>query len=109
MEAGFGNTPEEVAQTAEEVIAAGAVGMNLEDAVPERPGALYDLQLQIEKIRAVTESAARAGIFFVLNARTDIFWLGIGSTENRLDLAVERLNAYRDAGAQCLFVPGVKD
>ncbi len=109
MEAGFGNTPEEVARTAEEVIAAGAVGMNLEDAIPDRPGALYDLPLQIEKIRAVTEVAARAGISFVLNARTDAFWLGVGSSETRLDLAVERLNAYRDAGAQCLFVPGAKD
>ena len=109
MEAGFGNTPEEVARTAEEVMGAGAVGMNLEDAIPERPGELYDLQLQIEKIRAVTETAARAGISFVLNARTDAFWLGIGSPEDRLDLTVERLNAYRDAGAQCLFVPGAKD
>ena len=109
MEAGFGETPEEVARTAEEVISAGAVGMNLEDAIPDRPGALYDLPLQIERIHAVTETAARAGIPFVLNARTDAFWLGIGPPENRLNLAVERLNAYRAAGAQCLFVPGAKD
>jgi 2-methylisocitrate lyase-like PEP mutase family enzyme len=109
MEAGYGVKPEEVAQTAREVLAAGAVGMNLEDAIHDRPDLLADLSLQKERIRAVVETSARASVPFVLNARTDVFLAGIGSPETRLARTVERLNAYRGAGAQCLFAPGVKD
>lgn len=109
MEAGYGAKPEEVAQTAREVLAAGAVGMNFEDAVHDRPDLLADLSLQKEKIRAVVETSTRAGVSFVLNARTDVFLAGIGAAETRLARTIERLNAYRDAGAQCLFAPGVKD
>jgi 2-methylisocitrate lyase-like PEP mutase family enzyme len=109
VEAGYGAKPEDAAETAREVIAAGAVGMNLEDAIPDKPDALADLSLQIEKIRAVNEISKRAGIAFVLNGRTDVFLAEIGPAETRLARAIERLNAYREAGAQSLFVPGVKD
>jgi 2-methylisocitrate lyase-like PEP mutase family enzyme len=109
VESGYGDKPEEVAETAREVLAAGGVGMNLEDAIHDMPDSLTDLSLQQEKIRAVVESSARAGVAFVLNARTDIFLAGIGAPETRLARSIERLQAYRDAGAQCLFAPGVKD
>jgi 2-methylisocitrate lyase-like PEP mutase family enzyme len=109
MEAGYGTKPEDAAQTAREVLAAGAVGMNLEDLADGRPDLLADVSLQQEKIRAVVEVSARAGVPFVLNARTDVFLAGIGAPETRLARCIERLNAYRDAGAQCLFAPGVKD
>ena len=109
VEAGYGDRPEDATQTALEVLAAGAVGMNLEDAMHDRPDSLVDVGLQKEKIRAVAETCAHAGVSFVLNARTDVFLAGIGPAETRLARTIERLNAYRDAGAQSLFVPGVKD
>ncbi len=109
MAAGFGSTPEVVAETARAVIAAGAVGMNLEDVVDGKPGALTDLNHQKEIIGAVLEAAAATGIPLVLNARTDIFLENIGAAETRLARTIERLNAYRAAGAQSLFAPGVKD
>src|SRR6202165_1589668 len=109
MEAGYGAKPEDVAETARDVLAAGAVGMNLEDTVDDRPDLLADLSLQKEKIRAVVEISAHAGVPLVLNARTDVFLAGIGAPETRLARTIERLNAYREAGAQCLFAPGVKD
>jgi len=109
VEAGFGNTPEEVADTAREVISAGAVGMNLEDGAEERPDFLVDVSRQNEIIRAVLAAAARAGVPFVLNARTDIFLYGIGPAETRLERAIDRLNSYHAAGAQSLFAPGVRD
>jgi 2-methylisocitrate lyase-like PEP mutase family enzyme len=109
MEAGFGTTPEQVADTAREVIAAGAVGMNLEDGVEGKPDILVDVNLQKEIIRAVLEVAAGAGIAFVLNARTDIFLSAIGPAEARLARTIDRLNAYHAAGAPSLFAPGVKD
>jgi 2-methylisocitrate lyase-like PEP mutase family enzyme len=109
VEAGFGTTPEDVAGTAQAVIAAGAVGMNLEDGVEGKADFLVEVNLQKEIIRAVLETAAASGVPFVLNARTDIFLHGIGPAETRLSRSIERLNAYREAGAQCLFAPGVKD
>jgi 2-methylisocitrate lyase-like PEP mutase family enzyme len=109
VEAGYGAKPEDVAETAREVLSAGAVGMNLEDTVDDGPDLLADVSLQKEKIRAVVETSARAGVPLVLNARTDIFLAGIGAPETRVARTIERLNVYRDAGAQCLFAPGVKD
>jgi 2-methylisocitrate lyase-like PEP mutase family enzyme len=109
VEAGFGSTPEEVADTAREVIAAGAVGMNLEDGVEGKPDLLADVNLQKEIILAVLGVAAASRVPFVLNARTDIFLHGIGPAETRLARTIERLNAYRAGGAQSLFAPGVKD
>jgi 2-methylisocitrate lyase-like PEP mutase family enzyme len=109
VEAGFGSAPEEVARTARDVIDAGAIGMNLEDGAEDKPDFLVDLDHQKKIIRAVLDAADRAGVPFVLNARTDIFLYGIGPAETRLVRAIERLNAYREAGAQSLFAPGVKD
>jgi len=109
MEAGYGLTPEAVADTAREVISTGAVGMNLEDGIPGRPDRLFDVGQQKEKIRAVVEAGQAMSVPFVLNARTDVFLHSIGPAETRLAHALERLNAYRDAGAQCLFPPGVID
>jgi 2-methylisocitrate lyase-like PEP mutase family enzyme len=109
VEAGFGSTPEAVAETTRAVINAGAVGMNLEDGAEDKPGFLEDLNKQKEIISAVLAAAKSTSIPFVLNARTDIFLYGIGPAETRLERTIERLNAYRAAGAQSLFVPGVKD
>jgi len=109
LEAGYGPTPEAVADTARQAISVGAVGMNLEDGVPGKPDALVDLSLQKEMIRAIIEAAEGMHLSFVLNARTDVFLHSIGPAETRLSRAIERLNAYRESGAQCLFAPGVSD
>jgi 2-methylisocitrate lyase-like PEP mutase family enzyme len=108
MEAGYGGTVPAAAETAREVIAAGAVGMNLEDAPADGDG-LFDVALQAERVRAARESAEAAGVPLVINARTDVFLARIGAPETRLSHAVRRLNAYRAAGADCLFAPGVTD
>jgi 2-methylisocitrate lyase-like PEP mutase family enzyme len=109
VEAGYGNTPEDAARTAQGVIEAGAVGLNLEDASgkPETP--LVELPLQLEKIRAMRETANRLKVPLVLNARTDVYLLQVGPPDSRYDEAARRLRAYRDAGADCVFVPGVSD
>ena len=108
MEAGYGRTPQAAAETAREVIAAGAAGLNLEDAPADGDG-LFDVALQAERVRAARESAEAAGVPLVINARTDVFLASIGAPETRLSHAVRRLNAYRAAGADCLFAPGVTD
>ena len=108
VEAGYGERPEDAADTARGVIEAGAVGMNLEDGL-DRHGQLVDLSLQLEKIRAVREIALKSGVLLVLNARTDVYLEQIGAPETRYGSTVLRLLAYRDAGADCVFAPGVRD
>jgi len=107
VEAGYGATPEAAAETARGVIAAGAIGLNLEDATDE--GRLLDLTLQVERVRAVREAGAAARVPLVVNARTDAFEMKQWSPAERFTAAVRRANAYRAAGADCLFVPHVSD
>lgn len=109
VEAGYGAKPEAAAHTAREVIETGAVGMNLEDATGDEGLPLYDLSLQLERIRAVREAALKTGVLLVLNARTDVYLAKVGAPERRYEEAVRRLEAYRDAGADCVFLPGVTD
>jgi len=109
VEAGYGNTPEDAARTAQGVIEAGAVGLNLEDAASDPGTPLIELPLQLEKIRAVREAAASLKAPLVLNARTDVYLLQVGDPAKRYDEAVRRLRAFRDAGADCVFLPGVRD
>ncbi len=107
MEAGYGPTPEAAAATARGVIAAGAIGLNLEDGTNE--GRLVEAALHVERIRAAREAGAAAGVPIVINARTDAFAVKELAPERRFAEAVQRANAYRAAGADCLFVPHVSD
>ncbi|MFC7136228.1 isocitrate lyase/PEP mutase family protein [Halobaculum litoreum] len=109
IEAGYGDTPAEVADTVRATVDAGAVGVNLEDGTgdPDRP--LADTAAHAAVIRAARAAADAADVPVVVNGRTDVFWLGVGDEATRLERAVERANAYAEAGADCLFVPGVTD
>jgi len=109
VESGYGNRPEDAGRTAREVIEAGAVGMNLEDVREGQALPLAELSLQVKKIRAVKEAALKTGVLLVLNARTDVYLKEVGAPESRYDETIRRLIAYRDAGADCVFVPGLRD
>jgi 2-methylisocitrate lyase-like PEP mutase family enzyme len=106
MEAGYGDEPEAAAATARGVIEVGAVGLNMED-LRGGGGDLLPIARFSAKIAAVRAVGDESGIPLVLNARTDVFLGGIGDPDSRLEHAVERGNAYLDAGADCIFVPGV--
>ena len=105
---GLGDTVDAVVATVKEVIAMGAVGVNIEDGTDDGPR-LTDSVFQEEKIRAVCEAVRNAGVPIVVNARTDSFWLKIGDEKQRLSVSIARANRYREAGANCLFVPAVID
>jgi 2-methylisocitrate lyase-like PEP mutase family enzyme len=109
MVAGFANSATEVPETVRRLIAAGAIGMNMEDGTHDENGALVDVAVHVAKVRAAREAGAAAGVPIVINARTDVYLAQIGEPASRLRHAVERANAYREAGADCLFVPGVRD
>ncbi len=108
IEHAYGATPDAVAEVALRVIAAGAVGINLEDFVPGA-SALEDLSLQTDKIAAIVRASKTAGIRVVINARTDGFLRGLGEPGARLPDAIARGKAFLAAGADCVFVPGVTD
>ncbi len=104
MEAGYADTPEGVAETARLVIRADAVGLNLEDSSKDPAHPLTDIPAQVEKIRAVRRAATETGVPLVINVRTDVYERLDRSDPSLLKQAIERGNAYREAGADCIFV-----
>jgi 2-methylisocitrate lyase-like PEP mutase family enzyme len=104
LEGGYGDTPDDVAETIGRAIAAGAVGCNLEDGV--RDGELLrDAQDAAARIAAARARADADGVPIVINARTDVYLRGADDPE----AAILRGQAYARAGADCIFVPGVTD
>lgn len=101
IEAGFSDNPAEVAELAAELAAAGAVGINLEDGRPD--GTLAPISQHQELITAVKSRVPR----LFLNARTDTHWLAQGDPQ--LSDTLARVEAYRAAGADGVFVPGLAD
>jgi 2-methylisocitrate lyase-like PEP mutase family enzyme len=92
--------------TALDLIRVGVVGLNLEDMAGER---LLSIDEAAGNVRAIRSAATEAGVPMVINARTELYLANHGDERTRFDRAVERLNAYFDAGADCLFAPGVTD
>jgi 2-methylisocitrate lyase-like PEP mutase family enzyme len=107
IEGGYGPGSEDVATTVEAVIAAGAVGVNIEDS--RAPGGpLFDPAEQAARIQAARTASVSAGLpELFINARTDVFLFGIGAPGARLGDVLARSSAYAAAGADFLFVPGL--
>lgn len=105
LEAGYAVDPGGVARSAEAALNAGVVGINLEDGTGDPVDPLLDEELQGERIGAVREMAASAGIRLVINARTDVYLVGDGTPAEQVRHAIRRGNAYRRAGADSVFVP----
>jgi 2-methylisocitrate lyase-like PEP mutase family enzyme len=119
-ENGLADDPAGVAETVTALAAAGAAGCSIEDAVrgvefddrglrnvrPDREadaGAIYPIAYAVDRIAAAAEAAAADGL--VLTARADNHLHGV----DRLDDTIARLIAYRDAGADVLYAPGLTD
>ena len=105
-ENGYGHEPVEVAETIRLFAEAGAVGASIEDFAASFGGALYDRSHAADRIRAAKETAESLGFSFTLTARAECYLVGHPDPFNE---SVARANLYREAGADCLFVPGVKD
>jgi 2-methylisocitrate lyase-like PEP mutase family enzyme len=105
LESGFGNLPEDVAETIRLAGEAGLVGGSIEDATGEERNPIYDLGLAIERVAAAVEAARALPFRFVLTARAENFIRG----NPNLDDTITRLQAYERAGADVLFAPGLRD
>ncbi|MEV1080957.1 isocitrate lyase/phosphoenolpyruvate mutase family protein [Streptomyces sp. NPDC050211] len=106
IESGYAQDPAGVADTVRAVLAAGAVGVNIEDALHGAgEGPLRPVAEQAERIAAAREAADTAGVPLYVNARIDTFLRGAGG----VDLTLERAAAFLAAGADGIFVPGTVD
>ncbi|GAA1705973.1 isocitrate lyase/phosphoenolpyruvate mutase family protein [Fodinicola feengrottensis] len=101
LENGYGDKPEEVAETIRLAIDAGLAGASIED---HHSGAIYDDDLAVERIVAAKEAAS--GTDFVLTARTDYILL---RPADGLSAAVRRFQLFAETGADCLYAPAVND
>jgi 2-methylisocitrate lyase-like PEP mutase family enzyme len=112
METGYSNGGRDidsVVATCRGVLDAGAVGVNLEDTSSDPEHPLVDAELQVKKLRAVRAMADTYGVHLVINARIDSYWLNLGDEKTRLAETARRAAVYREAGADCVFVPGMVD
>ena len=100
LEAGYGDTADDVGRTVARAVELGVVGANLEDA---EQGRLFGIDKAVDRI-AAARAVAPSGTF-VLNARTDTYFAG--TSEDVFAETIERAARYLEAGADCVFVPGV--
>lgn len=109
LEGAYGDTVADAQSTARGAIEAGAVGLNIEDARHDGR-TLLETNAHAARVKAMRKTATQLGVPLVINARTDVFLAKIGEDDTwRLAEALRRGNAYLDAGADCVFVPGVSD
>ncbi|MFE6839167.1 isocitrate lyase/phosphoenolpyruvate mutase family protein [Streptomyces sp. NPDC057705] len=103
IEGGFGADADAVGETVAGVLAAGAVGINIEDGPHRAPAEMA------ERLAAARAAADAAGVPLYVNARIDTYLRGLGDPATRLDETLARAAAYLRAGATGIFVPGVLD
>lgn len=108
VEAGYGNTIDEIIASVKQFLATGIVGINIEDSIELNPVLVDEMEFceRISAIRALSDSL---GFHLVINARTDSFYVSSGSIQEKLRESIRRGNKYREAGADCIFVQPVSE
>ena len=104
FEGGFAKEPDGVAANVRLAAATGIAGLSIEDSTGDAAAPLFDFTLAVERVRAARRAIDESGTGVLLTARSEGFIVG------RPDLAetVRRLEAYADAGADCLYAPGIR-
>ena len=104
FEGGYADDPDEVAANVRLCIDTGVAGLSIEDFTGDESDPLYDFDLALKRVKATRAAIDKAGGDVVFTARTE------GFIHNRPDLdeTIRRLKAFADAGADCLYSPGVK-
>ncbi|WP_414709026.1 isocitrate lyase/PEP mutase family protein [Ramlibacter sp.] len=104
FEAGFADDPEGVARNVRLAVETGVAGLSIEDATGDPAVPVRDLPAAVERIRAARRAIDEAGSETLLVGRAENFWLG----RQDLDDTIRRLQAYAEAGADCLYAPGLR-
>ena len=103
FENGFADDPDGVADNVTRCIATGVAGLSIEDSPKDPATPLYDLDLSVTRVKAARAAIDRAGGEVVFTARAENFIRGVTD----LDDVIRRLKAYKAAGADCLYAPGL--
>jgi 2-methylisocitrate lyase-like PEP mutase family enzyme len=106
FQAGYADDPDGVARNVVACVATGAAGLSIEDATGDRTAPLYDRTRAVERVRAARAAVDASKTGAVLTARCEA-WL-VGAAEPART-ALDRLVAFAEAGADCLYAPGVVD
>ena len=104
FQTGYADEPEGVAANVTLCVATGVAGLSIEDATGDSARPLYELDLAIERVRAARAAIDASGISVVLTARCEAWLVG---DPDPLRVSLERLAAFAEAGADCLYAPGV--
>ena len=104
FEDGFGKTPEQVAENVARCTATGVAGLSIEDCPQGGLPGLYDFDVAVARVKAAREAIDRAGGDVVLTARSEGFIRGWPD----IDETIRRIKAFVDAGADCIYTPGIK-
>jgi 2-methylisocitrate lyase-like PEP mutase family enzyme len=109
IEAGYGDSPDQVAESIADIIRTGVVGCNLEDgtAHPDQP--VRPIDDAVDRIRAARAAADAADVPLVINARIDLYLKNVGDPQTRFDETVRRGKAYLAAGADCIYPFALSD
>jgi len=107
MEAGYGKNSEEIIHNIKKVVSLGAVGINFEDGTGNEASPITPITTQAERIRAIREEIPSECLW--INARVDVFYLGLMEKEKALEETIKRAHAYLEAGANSIFVFVVND
>jgi 2-methylisocitrate lyase-like PEP mutase family enzyme len=103
FENGYADDPNWVAENARLCAETGVAGLSIEDATDRTESRLYDVDLAVERIHAVREAIDSTGVLLV--GRAEGFLVG----RENIDQIVKRLVAYSEAGADCLYAPGIRE
>jgi 2-methylisocitrate lyase-like PEP mutase family enzyme len=104
FENGFADDPAEVAANVALCIETGVAGLSIEDFTGNESDPLYDFDLALARVKAARAAIDTAGGDVVFTARTEGFIHG----RPDMDETIRRLKAFADAGADCLYAPGIK-
>ena len=100
---GYADDPNWVAENARLCAETGVAGLSIEDNSGRKDQPLYDVDLAAQRIRAAREAIGDSGTLLV--ARAECFLVGV----TKIDEVIRRLTAYANAGADCLYAPGIRD
>jgi 2-methylisocitrate lyase-like PEP mutase family enzyme len=103
---GFADEPEQVADSVRRCLATGVAGLSIEDSTGRNDPPLYEKSLAVERIVAARRAIDASDIRVALTARCEAYLVG---DSNPLATALDRLTAFAEAGADCLYAPGVVD
>lgn len=103
FENGYADDPDGVAENVRRCVETGVAGLSIEDNSGRGDEPLYELEFAAERIRAAKAAIAESGV--ILTGRAECFLVGV----NEIQEVIRRLSAYAEAGADCLYAPGIRD